>query len=176
MCIVEFCRSGGIKYQMYSVKNGVLFLQAENKPREGANLSAFSIGVSSHSFKMTICVSGGYMPKASTPFDKLQEALFTELKSAPWNNSANTPVYAFITGKIRQHWEDASQGEKQLMEEQMDKLFGPLSIKKLQQSYFMSQVCDFLCVHVWVDIRMTKVAWSCGGHKPCTPTWRRRAC
>lgn len=91
------CGTGGVKYQMYS-KKGCLHLEAEAKPKGGASPNALQVGP--------------YTPASAVSFEATRKLLEEELKNAPWKDLENVPVYAFVTGTIRQAWEDAAEKDK----------------------------------------------------------------
>jgi hypothetical protein len=118
------CGTGGIKYQLYS-STGCLHLKGEFKPKDGASPNALEVGK--------------FKPKKPINFELTRELFAKELADAPWARELNVPVYAFVTGTVREHWENAGADEKQLMESKMKELFAPRGILPLGSSYFMSQ-------------------------------------
>lgn len=128
VCLLN-CGTGGVKYQMYLKANGILYLSSEYKPKNGASPNALALG--------------GYKPKVSATFEATAAQLAEELSSAelPWAGKVGCPVYAFVTGSIRQAWEEADESGKQNFEQAMEQLFGPHNIQKLAAgSFFMTQV------------------------------------
>jgi len=119
------CGTGGIKYQMYSTEGGYLHLAKEVKQKNGASPGALE--------------AGQYRPKTAATLEATRKLLETELESAPWKGQPNTPVYAFVTGTIRQHWEEGDAKEKKELEGVMEQLFHGTGIRPLSSSYFMSQ-------------------------------------
>lgn len=120
------CGTGGIKYQLYSSKR-CQHLKDEFKPKGGASPNALEIG----SFK----------PKQPVSFEATKELLAKELanKDIPWAEKEDVPLYAFVTGTIREHWERADEQEKAVLEAKMKELFEPHNIKPQGPSYFMPQ-------------------------------------
>jgi len=94
------CGTGGVKYQFYSRENGCLRLVSEYKPKGGANFNNLKIG--------------GYNPKDLETSEATKAALARELcdSKLPWKGQDDVPVYVFITGTIRQYWEEAKEEEK----------------------------------------------------------------
>jgi len=137
-----FAPIGGIKYQMYLRAEGILFLVSEYKPKGGASPNALAVGrIFFRDFGKTGV--GGFKPKLSATFEATAAQLAEELSSAelPWAGKMGCAVYAFVTGSIRQFWEEADQNGKQVLEKEMERLFEPHGIKKLPTgSYFMAQV------------------------------------
>lgn len=124
------CGTGGIKYQLYTrdVTN-ILKLESEFKPKNGLSVNSL--------------LAGNYRPKPGEEITMavLEQSIRDELKDAPWKDRPDIPVVAFVTGQIRQYWEIAGEGEKKVLDSQMEALFQPFKISKLvkQSSYFMPQ-------------------------------------
>lgn len=93
------CGTGGIKYQLYSREGGLLHLVSEFKPKNGANPNSLKIG--------------DYVPQTVVSFEATRTLLEEELANdeLPWKGS-QIPVFAFVTGSIRQVWEDAEPKKK----------------------------------------------------------------
>jgi hypothetical protein len=125
------CGTGGIKYQMYGISDdGILKLLKEVKPKNGCGLSDLEM-------------DGYPKTKNSISFSKAQELLTKELNDAPWCDDRNVLVYAFVTGSIRQYWENADAGTKLKMEACIQKLFQPFGIQKPGTfSYFLDQATE----------------------------------
>ncbi len=94
------CGTGGIKYQLYARESGCLRLVSEYKPKGGANINSLKIG--------------NYQPKVEVSLELTKEKLEQELAHAdlPWKDLPDITICAFVTGTIRQHWEEADAEEK----------------------------------------------------------------
>lgn len=127
------CGTGGIKYQLYSSR-GCLHLKSEHKPKNGALPSLLEIG----RYKPA---NYGINNAQQHTIKSLAQELARELEhpDLPWAQERNIPVYAFLTGPLREHWERADGAEKQQLESKMRELFEPFQIKPWANSYFMSQ-------------------------------------
>lgn len=135
------CGTGGIKYQMYK-REPLLSVAKEYKPSEEkhfANLGQLELG--------------SYKPPQDayqfvTSMEDFQSLFKQELKNAPWAGKPEIPVYAFITGKIRAHWEKkADAKERDHMNGELQAVFKQSGIEPLpaslfggnQTSYFITQ-------------------------------------
>ncbi len=124
------CGTGGIKYQMYAIKDGILKLEQEVKPRNGCSFNNLRIGQ--------------YNPgeKSVSPL-WMKILLQKELELAPWSevDDAEIPLYALVTGNIRHHWETADANEKKFLELEIGQIFDSLDlgINPLSVSFFLSQ-------------------------------------
>jgi hypothetical protein len=104
------CGTGGIKYQMYG-KQPLTHCINEFKPKQGCNV---------HNIK-------------SEGFPNVHEKLLQELKDVklPWHGKPNVPVYAFITGPLRDAWVAADAKRRGKMHARMIKFFRDTNIKPL---------------------------------------------
>lgn len=120
------CGSRGIKYQMYSKAGGVLHLEAEFKPKQGASPNCLQVG--------------GFQPKQPASFDECRRLLLAELQNdqMPWRGM-DIPQYAFVTGTIRNYWEGANAEERARLELAMEQLFASTGIQRLGNSFFITQ-------------------------------------
>jgi len=140
------CGTGGIKYQMYSVRGGLLRVVAEFKPKNGCSPNALKVGSYSPKQKKEEKEEAGTKSAGSGSVEAARELLLKELAEAPWRDLPATPVYCFVTGTLRQHWEDSAADECALLEREMAKLFAGTGVQPLpnnntdgQASFFMSQ-------------------------------------
>lgn len=69
--------------------------------------------------------AGSYKPATALSFDMVRQALLQELanEQLPWASMPQVAVFAFITGTVRHHWEEADQAEKDLLDAEMQRLF-----------------------------------------------------
>lgn len=120
------CGTGGIKYQRYDCQD-VLHVIGEYKPKDAASANALKVGA--------------FTPKSVVSFEETSRLLFRDLQSPsmPWKPTEDVPMYAFVTGTIRQYWEEANPDEKKVLEAEMTRLFKPLGIQPLNESYFVTQ-------------------------------------
>jgi len=103
-----------------------MHLVREHKPENGASPNALAVSL--------------YQPSKPVSFEKAKEQLLQELSVAPWTGVPQTPVYAFVTGTIRQHWEEASDSEKKKLDEEMFQFFKDTNVKPLiSTSFFLPQ-------------------------------------
>lgn len=118
------CGTGGIKYQLYSSQNGPLRLSAEHKPKNGASV---------HTIK-----AGSFKPKTVISVEDTRQMLIKELAEAPWLGQEGVPVFAFVTGTLRNYWEEASNDEKAVLEAEVKRLFHDTGIRCLNDTFFLS--------------------------------------
>jgi len=129
-CVVFLnCGTGGIKWQLYYRKNGVYRLVDEFKPKNGASPNALSIG--------------SHAPKNAVEFALGREKLEKEYADArkyfsKYNLPIDTPFLAFVTGTLRQCWEEADAEGRTIYETKMVDLFATIA-SAFSTSFFISQ-------------------------------------
>jgi hypothetical protein len=128
------CGTGGIKYQVYMHKNGILSLLFEHKPTSEAGPNA-------------LCV-GAYKPSKKThALDQNRLLIDQELKQVYKMgldeygiDLTGTPVFAFVTGDIRAEFEKAKEANtRKLYQDEVSNLFKGLAEPFNFNSYFMMQ-------------------------------------
>lgn len=119
------CGTGGIKYQRYDCKE-IIHVVGEHKPKDAASPNNLKVGQ--------------FKPKKEMSFEETAALLVRDLNSPnmPWKPK-EVPMYAFVTGTIRQHWEEANPSEKKVLEDEMKRLFEPHGILPRKDSYFVTQ-------------------------------------
>lgn len=104
------CGTGGVKHQLYCLENGILFLVDEYKPKEGEAASPNALPV----------VELDYNPKNPMPMKQNQGLLkigIVHFATHVVPKGVQCPVYALITGPLRELWEKGDARVKRILEE-----------------------------------------------------------
>jgi hypothetical protein len=125
--------TGGIKFQLAESKNGIISLPAESKDaKEGEDVPS-----------PNALVIGNYKPKKHFPFPAnsklMKEKLAEFLKEN--NLPSDTPVFGFVTGSVREKWEEANGKDKAQFDNTMNAYFEGSGVLPLKNggSYFIEQ-------------------------------------
>ncbi len=126
------CGTGGVKYQLYCLEKGILYIYVEYKPKEG-------IAASPNGLKVM-----DYIPKKEilmTDNQKLLKANMEYVDTELVPQGVKCHWFAFITGPWREAWEKASPEQRRGHEEKAIEFFGCVPfIKPLaKKTFFMHQ-------------------------------------
>jgi len=111
------CGSGGNKYQQYlKLSDGTVAVGYEGKPKNGSSPGLFTVA--------------GFVPDKGALDDNANNTLLCKeiedyyAKAEATHGVDPGELFAFVTGKFRNHWEKGDDGVKAQMNERMNNYFG----------------------------------------------------
>lgn len=125
------CGTGGIKYQYYVRRDGIIRIEKEHKPQNQTGPNSLKIGTYTPTKEVN-----GEKEDASIQFERNQLQFVNELtnilsglpdkmnKPTRPPITLHAPIVAFVTGTVRAKWEKASKDEKKQYDLYMENYFG----------------------------------------------------